>query len=95
MSKIDVIDIENLNVDVFMDKYVNTGKPLVVKNVTSQWKAMDAFNFKFFQNLYRSLENNLVYDIRHCHFYQYARIHYFDNLQVIFSLTFESNYHRK
>ena len=43
VSEIDVIDVPYLNLDIFMEKFVFSGKPLVVKNATNHWKAMNSF----------------------------------------------------
>jgi hypothetical protein len=40
VTQIDVIDGGNMNVDLFVEKYAYSGKPLLVKNATNNWKAM-------------------------------------------------------
>ena len=66
VSQINRIDASNLYFDLFMDEYAYSGKPLQVKNITSQWKAMKSFDFEFFQNLYSSLENPSILDKKQC-----------------------------
>ena len=40
VTQIDVIDNGNMNVDLFVEKYAYSGKPLLVKNATNNWEAM-------------------------------------------------------
>ena len=46
VSKFDVIDALDMNVDIFMDEYAITRKLLQVKNVTNNWRATSAFSFE-------------------------------------------------
>ena len=42
----------NMNEAFFVDKYAYSGRPLLVKNATYDWKAMNSFDFEFFRGEY-------------------------------------------
>ena len=49
VTQIDVIDGGNMNVDLFVEKYAYSGKPLLVKNATNNWKAMTTVRIMSFR----------------------------------------------
>ena len=55
-----------MNVNIFLEKYAFSGKPIQVKNVTNNWKAMTTFNFEFFRDLYMDLQNSENLEHEHC-----------------------------
>ena len=84
VTQIEIIDAANLNVDIFVDKYAYSGRPLLVKNVTKKWKAMDSFNFEFIRDLYKGLDDPWSMDPTKCQFFTYKTEghHHFEKLQV-------------
>lgn len=36
----------------FLSAYAYTGRPVLIKNVSNSWPAMETFSFNFFKNLY-------------------------------------------
>ena len=81
--------------DIFLNKYAYSGRPLLIKNAARNWKAMETFNFEFFKDLYAGLPNTPVlynrvgvYDSKDCQFFawKFEGKHHFNNLQVIMPL---------
>jgi len=48
-----------INPSIFRERYAYTGRPLLVRNATNWWPAVEAFTFNFFRDLYEDL-NRLV-----------------------------------
>ena len=55
MDRMDVIPGTQMTKDLFLEKYAETGRPLVVTNISEGWPAMEAFDYDFFKNLYLNL----------------------------------------
>ena len=55
VDQIDVYPSRQMTQDLFMEKYANSGRPLLVTKATEEWLAMDVFNFDFFRDLYLDL----------------------------------------
>ncbi|XP_045460871.1 uncharacterized protein LOC123671196 [Harmonia axyridis] len=60
--------IHNVSADDFEKEYVRTSKPVVVKDATGTWKAMQVFSFEFFKDLYSSMGDD---DDPTCQFFPY------------------------
>ena len=58
--EIDIINNEDMNQELFKQKYDRTGRPVLVKNVTNHWKAATEFNFEFFKNLFLDLDSPVL-----------------------------------
>ena len=58
--EIDIINNEDMNQELFKQKYDRTGRPVLVKNVTNNWKAATEFNFEFFKNLFLELDSPVL-----------------------------------
>ena len=58
--EIDIIKSEDMNRDLFKQRYDRTGRPVLVKNVSKHWKAVTEFNFEFFKNLYLELDSPVL-----------------------------------
>ena len=83
VTQIDVIDNGNMNVDLFVEKYAYSGKPLLVKNATNNWEAMTSFNFEFFRDLYEDLQSPVLDNEEEgCQFFAW-NFKEFKNLQVM------------
>ena len=66
-----------------MEKYAYSGRPLLVKNATYDWKAMNSFNFEFFRDLYEDLQSPVLDNEEEgCQFFAW-NFKEFKNLQVI------------
>ena len=92
VTQIDVVDVSMLNVDIFLNEYAYSGRPLLIKNAAKNWKAMEKFNFEFFKDLYAGLPNTPVlyngvdgYGSKDCQFFAWKSEgkHHLNNLQVI------------
>jgi histone arginine demethylase JMJD6 len=60
LTSIDIVATDFINPEIFREKYSYTGRPLIVRNATNQWPAVDTFTFEFFRKLYEDLDR-LVY----------------------------------
>lgn len=53
-----------------MSTYGYTGRPVLVKNVTNSWLAMETFSFDFFKDLYQRLDSPVLRkDDEDCQFF--------------------------
>ena len=60
VSKIDIISIDNMTQELFIEKYDLSGRPVLVKNATGYWPAMEYFHFEFFRDLYEELQSPVL-----------------------------------
>ena len=58
--EIDIIDAEDMTKELFENRYDFSGRPVLVKNVTAHWTAMQEFNFEFFRDLYEDLQSPVL-----------------------------------
>jgi len=91
VTKIDVVEVENLSGDTFKKAYAYQGKPLLIKNAAKKWKAMEVFSFEFFkylQNSQDTKENEKQVNYEECQFFPYNNEgkHNFQNLQAVFDM---------
>jgi hypothetical protein len=83
VSKIDIINSDEMTREVFEKIYAYSGRPVLVKNATADnWKAGSTFNFEFFRDLYEDL-NSPVLDNKasDCQFFAWD-FKEFESLQV-------------
>ena len=82
ITQIDVVHEQDMNEDLFMERYAYSGRPLLVKNATNEWSAMDTFDFEFFRDLFEDL-NSPVLDNEEedCQFFAWD-FKEFSNVQV-------------
>jgi hypothetical protein len=71
----------------FFDNYAYSGVPVLVKNATQDWTAMDSFGFQFFKQLYTDTEGSLAAVDEECQFFPYKTE--FDSLGDVFNMTQE------
>ena len=82
VTKIDTIDISDIDYELFMERYAYTGRPLLVKNATYYWEAMDTFDFEFFRDLFEDLHSPVLENIdEDCQFFAWD-FKEFNNVQV-------------
>ena len=60
VTQIDVVDEQKMNEDLFMERYAYSGRPLLVKNATNEWRAMETFDFEFFRDLFEDLQSPVL-----------------------------------
>ena len=58
--EIDIIEAEDMTKELFENRYDFSGRPVLVKNVTAHWTAMQEFNFEFFRDLYEDLQSPVL-----------------------------------
>eukprot|EP00095_Tigriopus_kingsejongensis_P004003 maker-scaffold1031_size68893-snap-gene-0.28 protein:Tk04003 transcript:maker-scaffold1031_size68893-snap-gene-0.28-mRNA-1 annotation:"hypothetical protein CAPTEDRAFT_142276" len=62
VTSIHIIDDEDISGELFDNAYAFTGQPLIVRNVTHSWRAMDEFDFAFFMDIYDRLNSPVLYN---------------------------------
>ncbi|XP_045765636.1 uncharacterized protein LOC123867583 [Maniola jurtina] len=65
----DVTRLSNISAEEFEDRYAYTTQPVIVTDATTDWKAMEQFNFQFFANFYRN--NKMGRRINECFYFSY------------------------
>lgn len=68
---VDAPEERNLSQEEFYEKYSFTGRPVLMKEATSNWTAMSHFNFTYFQHLYRKVKGSLTTIEDDCQFFGY------------------------
>ena len=65
--------------------YARSGRPLVVRNATKNWRAMEEFSFNFFSNLYKNLSSPVLTGEEGCQFFAWD-FSEFRNLGEVFAM---------
>ncbi|XP_023337908.1 bifunctional arginine demethylase and lysyl-hydroxylase JMJD6 isoform X2 [Eurytemora carolleeae] len=86
VHKIDEIHVSELSVQLFEERYAYSDRPLVVRNATLDWKAMDTLNYYWFKEQYLSDPEILSYKHEDCWFNKYGTKE-FRNLASVFRLN--------
>ena len=60
VEAIHIIMAEDLTQNLFLEKYENSGQPVLIKNAAKEWPAMEKFGFEFFKNLYLNLSSPVL-----------------------------------
>ncbi|XP_060072059.1 uncharacterized protein LOC132551935 [Ylistrum balloti] len=77
----------NISTEDFLQKYAYTAVPVLVKEATRKWSAMDTFSFRFFRDLYTSVNGSLHAVEEDCQFFPYKTE--FETLEEVFNMTEE------
>lgn len=75
----------NISTEMFLEKYAYTMVPVLIKEATRNWTAMSAFNFRFFRDLYNSVNGSLAAVDEECQFFPYNTD--FRTLEEVFNMT--------
>ncbi|XP_050393957.1 uncharacterized protein LOC126811934 [Patella vulgata] len=75
----------NLSVETFMAKYAFTGVPVLIKDATSNWTAMQTFSYNFFKDLYTNTEGAFDITEEECQFFPYKTE--FQSLEEALNMT--------
>ena len=54
VDKIDEVHVDDLSVEEFEARYAYSSRPLVVRNASLAWAAMDVLNYQWLKNIYLS-----------------------------------------
>ena len=46
--------------DLFIEKYENSGQPVLIKNAAKEWPALEKFGFEFFKQFYLILSSPVL-----------------------------------
>jgi len=85
INTIDEVHISDLTVQQFQERYAHTNRPLVVRNATTHWPAMDTLNYDWLKEQYLSDSAILEYQHEDCWFNRYSTKE-FRNLATVFRL---------
>jgi len=85
ISSVDEIHINDLSIDLFYDKYAYSNRPLVVRNATLHWPAMEVLDYYWLKDAYHSDPSILEYEDESCWFNKYKTT-LFRNLASVFRL---------
>lgn len=86
VTHIHEIPNDEMDPDIFENVYAFTGQPLIVRNVTQDWKAMTAFDFKFFMEIYDRLNSPVLYNSEpDCQFFSWD-FSEFSSMDEVFSM---------
>lgn len=75
----------NISMEKFLQKYAYTAVPVLVKDATRHWTAMDTFSFRFFRDLYNSVNGSLDAVEEECQFFPYKTE--FETLRDVLNMT--------
>ena len=85
ISSIDEVHVNDLHVDLFYHKYAYSNRPLVVRNATLHWPAMDTLDYYWLKKAYHSDPEILEFNDDSCWFNKYKTTE-FRNLASVFRL---------
>jgi len=86
VSKIDEVHVNDLSVEEFEEKFAHTGRPLVVRNASLDWPAMEVLNYEWLKNIYLSEPDILDKEDDECWFNAY-KTKEFRNLRSVFRMS--------
>lgn len=69
----------------FVEKYAYTAVPVLIKEATKNWTAMDNFSFEFFRGLYRNVSDGFKVTEEECQFFPYKTE--FETLEEAFNMS--------
>ncbi|KAJ8032491.1 hypothetical protein HOLleu_26032 [Holothuria leucospilota] len=61
----------NITKETFLKEFAYSGKPVLIKQATSDWLALEAFDFYFFRELYAKYPKSLQHIEKYCNFLRY------------------------
>jgi len=85
IREIDEFNVDDLSIELFAEKYAYSSRPLVVRNATLQWKAMQDLDYYWLKDQYLSDPEILDYNSDECWFNRYKTME-FRNLAAVFKL---------
>lgn len=74
-----------ISVERFSEKYAYTAVPVLIKEATKNWTAMDNFSFEFFRGLYRNVSDGFKVTEEECQFFPYKTE--FETLEEAFNMS--------
>lgn len=79
--------LSGLTPEVFVSDFAYSGKPLVVKDATKNWTAIQEFSYEYFRKLYSESETALNSTDEECQFFPYQTE--FHTLREVFNMSKE------
>lgn len=86
VDKIDEVHVDDLSVEEFEARYAYSSRPLVVRNASLAWAAMDVLNYQWLKNIYLSDPEILEKEGDECWFNRYKTPE-FRNLRSVFRMS--------
>jgi len=89
VDKIDEFHVSELTVDMFQQHYAYSDRPVVIRNATLHWPAMQVLNFQWLKEAYLSDPEILEYeDEKECWYNNYKSFH-LPSLRSVFRMSVE------
>lgn len=85
VSSIDEYHVDDLSVELFEERYAHNERPLVVRNVSLNWKAMQVLDYHWLKNQYHMWPAEMDRVERECWYNSYSTLGV-DNLRSLFRL---------
>lgn len=79
--------VVNISKDDFKDKYAFTAVPVLIKDATSNWTAMETFSYDYFKGIYTKDPEILKAVVEECQFFPYNTE--FRTLSEVFNMKLE------
>ena len=76
--------VKDLSKDEFLEKYAYTTVPVLIKDATRNWTAMETFSFEYFQKIYTQNRETLLSVEEECQFFAYNTE--FDTLEQVLAM---------
>ncbi|XP_060572189.1 uncharacterized protein LOC132730319 [Ruditapes philippinarum] len=85
-STLNSISVEYaISLNDFRTKYAYSSVPVLIKNATHNWSAMDIFSYQYLKDLYTDTEGALKSVDEECQFFHYNTD--FENLTEVFNMS--------
>ena len=79
--------VRNISKEEFTEKYAYTAVPVLIKEATQNWTAMDTFSYEYFKRIYTEKEDTLRLIDEDCQFFGYKTE--FDSLEEALNMSKE------
>ena len=68
VDHIDIVEYLEMTEDLYEENYARTNRPVIIRNVSSEWAAMGTVDFGWLRDRYLASEDILKYEAPNCFF---------------------------
>jgi len=86
VDHIDIVEYFEMTEDRYEEKYAQTNRPVIIRNVSSEWAAMDTVDFGWLRDRYLASEDILKYEAPNC-FFKCYKTNEFKSLSDLFRIS--------
>ena len=83
VDHIDTVEYFEMTEDLYEEKYAQTKRPVIIRNVSSEWAAMGTVDFGWLRDRYLASEDILKYEAPNC-FFKCYKTNEFKSLSDLF-----------